>query len=226
MRRIGVMAVLLGAGYLLWHRGHGSGTPAMTASAPDARRIAVLYFDDRSPARSLGHIANGLTEELIHELSDVPALQVISANGVAPFRGSGVPPDSIARELRVGTIVSGALEARRDSLRLTITMIDPPSQQEIGHTVFEVSRSKVLVLQDTLAAGVSEFLRFRLGQQVTRLAAKAGTRNAAAWELVQEAEQASGDVKPLIAAGDTGAASRPLARADSLLDSAERLDPR
>jgi eukaryotic-like serine/threonine-protein kinase len=221
---LGLVAVLLVGGYLLSDRGRAGGSPA--AGGPDARRIAVLYFDDRSPSRALGHIATGLTEALIHELSDVPTLQVISANGVAPFRTGVVRPDSIARELGVGTLVSGALDERGDSVRLTVTMIDPPSQREIGHATFQAPRAGILALQDTLAVSISEFLRLRLGKQVAQLAARAGTRNDAAWELVQQAEQASEDVRPLVAGGDTGAVSRQLARADSLLAAAERLDAR
>jgi len=220
----GLVAVVLMGGYLISDRGRAGGDS--TAERADARRIAVLYFEDRSPSRSLSHIATGLTEALIHELSDVPTLQVISANGVAPFRTGVVHPDSIARQLGVGTIVSGALEERRDSVRLTIAMIDPTSQQEIGHATFQVAHAGILVLQDTLAESLSQFLRVRLGKQVTHLASRAGTRNGSAWEMVQEAEQASDDVTPLIAAADTGAASRQLARADSLLEASEQLDAR
>ncbi|HZA93286.1 MAG TPA: serine/threonine-protein kinase, partial [Gemmatimonadales bacterium] len=54
------------------------------AAAFDPRHIAVLYFQQRSPRDSLRYLADGLTEELIHQLSRVPTLQVISQNGVGP----------------------------------------------------------------------------------------------------------------------------------------------
>ena len=55
-----------------------------------ANDIAVLYFDDRSPDRSLRYLSDGLTEALIHELGTVKALNVTSRNGVAPFKGKDI----------------------------------------------------------------------------------------------------------------------------------------
>src|ERR1041384_4127915 len=76
----------------------------------DAHKIAVLYFEDQSPDKKLSYVADGLTDELIDQLAAVRALDVVSKNGVAPFRGSDIPRDSIARVLGVGTLVEGALE--------------------------------------------------------------------------------------------------------------------
>jgi len=84
---------------------------------PDPNRLAVLYFEDPTPGHALAYLAGGLTEALIHELSDVSTLQVISSNGVAPFRNADVPLDSIARLLNVGTIVDGRVESSATACR-------------------------------------------------------------------------------------------------------------
>ena len=56
----------------------------MTAdAAAEAKRVAVLYFEDQSPNHSLSYLADGLTEDLIAQLSTVQALDVVSRNGVA-----------------------------------------------------------------------------------------------------------------------------------------------
>ena len=80
--------------------------------AVDPNRIAVMYFENRSGSDSLGYLADGLTEALIHELSGVKPLQVISSNGVAPFRKAAATPDSIGRALKVGTLVEGTSPSR------------------------------------------------------------------------------------------------------------------
>ena len=89
-----------------------------------ANDIAVLYFDDRSPDRSLRYLSDGLTEALIHELGTVKALHVTSRNGVAPFKGKDIGPDSIAKALSVGTIVSGTVAQSGDKVRVTVEMLD------------------------------------------------------------------------------------------------------
>src|SRR4029077_14391736 len=59
------------------------------------QRIAVLYFKDQSPNQRLGYLADGLTESLISDLSQVSALDVISVGGIRQFRGKDVRRDSI-----------------------------------------------------------------------------------------------------------------------------------
>src|SRR5688572_29979243 len=81
---------------------------AMTAdSSGAARKVAVLYFRDGDEGGKLTYLADALTESLIERLRQVQALTVVSRNGVAPFRDSDIPEDSIARVLQVGTIVDG-----------------------------------------------------------------------------------------------------------------------
>jgi len=93
---VGVIAVAL----ILW----AVRRPGVTAPL-DPTHIAVLYFDDISPDSSLRTVAAGLTEDLIDQLAQVPALRVTSPNGVRFYRGRTVRPDSLARVLNSGTIV-------------------------------------------------------------------------------------------------------------------------
>src|SRR2546427_2544490 len=111
---VGVIVLVVG-GWLLFGRRHGGGG---TSGPLVQNHIAVLYFTDDSPDSSLGYLADGLTEGLIDQLSQVRTLDVISRNGVLPFRNSVLPPDSIARAVGAGTLVEGSLEPVRDRVRV------------------------------------------------------------------------------------------------------------
>jgi TolB-like protein len=200
--------------------------PAAPAAAdrPDPNRIAVLYFDDRSPDQSLAYVADGLTEALIHDLSGVPVLRVISRNGVAPYRHKVVSPDSIRRALGVGTIVDGTLTPAGDSLHLGVSMVDATTGDEIDNRTLTVARADPMALQQTLANQVALFLRRRLGEEIQRAEVRAGTRSTKAWELVLQAKELARNVDTLLAAGDTASATRALGQADSLLAQASRED--
>ena len=219
---IPVLALLL-AGWLTrgkWlHRGGGS-------SGPDPRHIAVLYFDDRSPGRNLAYLADGLTESLIFELGQVGSLNVISRYGVAPYKNAVVPPDSLARALKVGTVVQGTVSQSGDRLRVTVDMINTADGTVQSSGPIEREREDVFGLQDALTRQVSEFLRKRIGQVVQQIEMQTGTSNAAAWELVQRAQTGMESVDSLVAAGDTTAAKRALAQADSQLTRAAQMDPK
>ncbi len=214
--------VLLLAGWFtrgMWlHRG------ASATGGPDPRHIAVLYFEDRSPGGTLGYLADGLTEALIYELGQVGSLNVVSRYGVAPFRKATAPTDSLARALQVGTLVQGTVSQAGDRLRVTVDMINTADGSVQSSGPLEREREDVFGLQDDLTKQVSEFLRRRLGQVVQQLETRAGTSNAAAWELVQRAGVDKGLVDSLLTAGDTAAATRALARADSQLTRASAMD--
>ncbi len=225
---IGAAAIVLVAvgGWLGWRR-WGAARETTTNAAPtgaDPNRLAVLYFQRRGGSDSLQYLADGLTEALIHELSQVKGLQVISRNGVAPYRSANVSPDSIGRALQVGTLVSGTLEQSGDRLRVTVAMVNAATGTEIGNKTLERPRTEIFALQDDLAKEVSIFLRQQVGQEVKLQESRIGTKNAAAWELVEQAEQETKAVETLLAAADTASAARRLGHADSLLARAQTMD--
>ena len=230
-RKMGMIAalvavpLLLGAGWFAWTKMKGGGAdPALAAMK--ANEIAVLYFDDRSSDHSLRYLSDGLTEALIHELGTVNALHVTSRNGVMPFKGKDIAPDSIAKALNVGTIVSGTVEASGDKIRVTVDLVDARTGESIGSTKIEKMKVDAFALQDTLVTEVSSALRKQLGQQVQVLTSKAGTSNAAAWEAFQRANQTASQGDSLLGTGDTKSAMAALSRAESELAKVAAMDPK
>jgi len=209
---VGVIAVAL----ILWV----VRKPRVTAPL-DPTHIAVLYFDDLSPGGKLGHIANGITYDLIEALARVPSLRVISPDGVKPFRGHSVAPDSIARALGVGTIVAGSISASADRLRVAFRLVDPTTGALLASETFERPQGELFALQDTLTEEVSAALRERLGAEINARASRAATSSERAWELVQRAEALRDEVR---LGSTTGSPAERLMVADSLAAEAERED--
>ena len=221
------IALALALGGLVWLAGRG---PPRAAGAPeepgaDPTHLAVLYFDDLSDRGTLRPIAGGLTEDLIDALGQVPALHVISPNGVRPFLGRRTPPDSIGRALQVGSLVSGSVERSGDVLRVAVRLIDARSGIQLQSRTLEYPFGELFTLQDELAQEVSRFLRERLGREVLVRERRKGTRNVAAWELAQEGESSREAARTLQAQGDGSGAKRALDAADSAFTRAATLDP-
>ena len=202
------------------------GLPAGIEVLPprDPRRIAVLYFDDLTPTKTLGHVAHGLTEDLIDALSRIRGLQVISPNGVRPFQTKVSSVDSLSKELGVGTLVTGSVAASRGPLRVTVRLIDGISGRQLESRTVEQPWDDVLALRDTLGVEVTQFLRVRLGREIRLREERAGTRSVRAWELAQQAEETAREGAALAALDDPVAAVELLERADASLRRAEELD--
>ncbi len=223
---IGVgVVVLVAGGWLLFGRRHGGSGGATGPLVQN--HIAVLYFTDDSRDSSLGYLADGLTEGLIDQLSQVRTLEVISRNGVLPFRNSVLPPDSIARAVGAGTLVEGSLEPVRDRVRVTVRLVDGATGADLlARASFEASAGNLLLIRDTLATEVARVLRERLGEEVRLREERAGTRSTDAWTLVQQAERIRKNGEALVLAGKMDGAVALFGRTDSVLAAAERADPR
>jgi serine/threonine-protein kinase len=193
------------------------------AGGLDPHRLAVLYFEDRSPRGQLSYLADGLTEGLIGALRDVQGLDVVSRGGVEPFRGTALPRDSIARALGTGTLVLGSVEPDGQRIRVTVRLVDGNSGTEFQSASFDQPAGRELALADTLASQASLLVRAKLGEEIRLRRLREGTQNPNAWSLLQRAERARKDGE---AADDTVALIRAFATADSFAAQAERLDPR
>ncbi|MGH7606925.1 MAG: protein kinase domain-containing protein, partial [Gemmatimonadales bacterium] len=211
--------VLVAAGAWLWAR--------RDAPPPlDPTHIAVLYFDDLSPDSSLGAVAAGLTEDVIDRLAQVSALRVISPNGVRPFRGRAVPPDSVAHALGVGTIVSGSVTRSGNLLRVSVRMVDGTTSRLLYTRQVGRAYGELFALQDTITADIATFLRQRIGETIVLRERRAGTSSVEAWELVRRGDGLRDDARALERDGNDAAASAVLWRADSLYARAHAIDRR
>jgi serine/threonine-protein kinase len=225
-------AIALPAAIMLFHNGTPPSVPAgrfIDGVPTEVPRIAVLYFEDLSPDSSLRHIADGLTEELIYELSGVNAFRVISRGGVKPYRGRQVPVDSIVSSLGVTTIVEGSIQRDRNRLRVVVQLIDAKSNTYADRTAVEQPLADVIALERQVAQQVAVALRRRMGREVRLRGAGLGTTSPPARELVLRAQRARDDAETLAEHPhpmDLRTAFESLVRAESLLVLAQRADPR
>jgi serine/threonine-protein kinase len=194
------------------------------SSGLDPRHLAVLYFDDLSRDHSLGYLADGITEALIANLSQVQPLSVISRNGVAPYRSGSVPPDSIARALAVGTLVAGSVEQVGDLLHVTVRLVDGASGADFKRASFDQRSGELLAIRDSLSGRVAEFLRQRLGEEIRLRTERMGTSSVAAWSLKERAEKSRKDAEAALEGEQTAVAFADFHQADSLAGLAEAAD--
>lgn len=194
----------------------------------DLHRVAVDYFHDASEDATLQHVADAFTEELIDALSTVRTLDVISKNGVLPFRGTGARPDSLAEQLKAGTVVAGSVRPDGDGVRIDVRLIDGASGVEYRRTSLSHEGEDLLAASPALAEEVSRFLRSRLGEEIAVRETERATESVNAWALLQQARRIRKDASAGVHGnGHMEGHERDdlLDQADSLLVVAARLDP-
>ena len=207
----------------------GPGVPGpgnADAATADPSRVAVLPFENLSADTSLAFVANGLTTDLIDELAQVPALTVVSKNGVLPFAHGAAGLDSMARTLRVGSVITGDVRRSGDRIRVAVRLVDGRTGRQLASHDTSATIEDVLTVRSSVVEDASRFLREHLGEEVRTATGRRSASNAEAWELVEH-------VRTLMAGELSQAWEVPLAErtrrfqhADSLATVASHLDTR
>ncbi len=128
-----------------------------TGSDPAIRSVAVLPLDNLSGDASQEFFADGMTEALIGNLSQVRAIKVISRTSVMRYKRSGKSIPEIARELGVDGVIEGSVQRSDGRVRVTAQLIHAATDSPIWSRSYERNISDILMLQSEIAqALVSE----------------------------------------------------------------------
>lgn len=226
-----LVAIAVGTGYFGFDTWRGAREAAraealVTTGTLDLRRVAVLYFRDRSRGADLGYLADGLTESLLDRLGQVGGLTVISRDGSARFRDAELPLDSIGSLLSAGILVDGAVERVGGDVRVSFALVDGDSGAELRRASVERSADDVLELQEELADEVAGLLRGALGTEITLREQRQGTTDAQAWVTLLRGQRTRRDAEARLRRNDVAGFVAEAQRADSLFRTAAELDPR
>ncbi|MEO8596009.1 MAG: protein kinase [Candidatus Solibacter sp.] len=129
----------------------------------DPRAIAVLPLINISPDPENEYICDGLAEELINGLTQVPGLRVVSRSSSFRCKGSTADIGEIGKLLKARLIVHGSVRRVGDQFRLMAQLSDAQEGYQIWSQSFEAQVRDLFALQDELTAAVLEKLRFQLG---------------------------------------------------------------
>jgi len=127
--------------------------------APAIQSIAVLPLQNMSPDPSQEYFADGMTEELITELSGISALKVISRTSVMRYKKSDKSLPEIARELHVDGIVAGSVVRDGNEVRVTAQLIYAATDKNIWARSFERQFQDSLALQSEVAFAIAGAVR-------------------------------------------------------------------
>ncbi|MGI9629206.1 MAG: hypothetical protein ACR2QM_20450 [Longimicrobiales bacterium] len=151
----------------------GTRTPTSTTSEPlPHERVAVLPFKDMSEQQTDEYFADGTTEDIIAQLAQMPAFNVVSRTSVMAFRGTQLSIPSIGQQLGAGSIVEGSVRRSGDRVRVVAQLVDANSDATVWAETYNRDLQDVLAVQSDIAASVAEGLHTSLGKEdVARLRA-------------------------------------------------------
>ncbi|HET7777272.1 MAG TPA: tetratricopeptide repeat protein [Rudaea sp.] len=149
-------------------------TSAVPAAAPAApavsdNSIAVLPFVNMSSDKEQEYFSDGLSEELLNLLAQVPQLRVIARTSSFAFRGKEVGVTDIAKALNVANVLEGSVRKSGETLRITAQLIRTADSSHLWSETYDRKLTDVFKVQDEIASAVVAQLKVKLlpAQQVT-----------------------------------------------------------
>jgi len=158
------IATLTGA-LLLW-RSDGS-DPTDRPITPVTPSIAVIPLDTLGDADTERYFAEGITLDLITELSRVPGLLVLSPNSVFGYRQGGVDDRTVGTETGVSYLVRGGVQRSADRLRINVRLVETGRGSTLWAERFDGNPEQILQIQDRVVSGIASALREQLGRVFT-----------------------------------------------------------
>jgi adenylate cyclase len=138
--------------------GNGGSLSLVSGDVADKSRLAVLPFANISPDPNDEYFADGLTEELIANLSLVSGLKVIARTSVLGYKKTEKKVAAIGRELGVGTVVEGSVRRAANKIRVTVQVIDVATEEHLWTAKYDDDLDDIFAVQSEIATKVATSL--------------------------------------------------------------------
>ncbi len=151
---VAVIVLVVAGGAAYWFK---PWVPEATVIA-DAPSIAVLPFDNMSSDVGLDYFSDGITEDIITELSKNPDIKVIARNSSFTYKGKTVKAQQIGNELGVRYVLKGSVRKQGDKVRITAQLIDANSDLHVWADRFDEEGTDIFAIQDRITKRIDTTL--------------------------------------------------------------------
>jgi len=181
-----VAVVVIGFG-VFWFITRSAFPPESLTQAPSLLRsgkpaIVVLPFLNMSGDAQQEYFSDGMTEDLLTDLSKISALTVISRNAAFAYKGKSPDIQSIVRELGASHVVEGSVRKSGDRVRITVQLIDAASGANLWAERYDREMKDIFVLQDEVRGRIVSALAVKLAAGEESRPALKGTQSVEAYD--------------------------------------------
>jgi len=157
--------------------------PAQPAQEPAAEKsLAVLYFENLGGSKDDEYFRDGITEDIVTELSNIEGLRVFPRSAVFDFRDKPVNEPQLGQQLGAAYVLGGSLRRAGDRLRITAQLIETRTGHSVWAKRYDRQMEDVFAIQDEIARSITQALRITLSPQEEKAIASKPTENAQAYD--------------------------------------------
>jgi serine/threonine protein kinase/Tfp pilus assembly protein PilF len=145
--------------------------------------LAVLPFENASRDPENEYLSDGIAGSLINILATVPKLRVMAQSTVFRFKGRGIDPQAVGRELNVRAVLTGRMMQSGGSLRIGTELVDVATGSQLWGAQYDRKPGDIFAIQDEISNEISENLRLKLTRAEKKRLTKRQTDDAEAYRL-------------------------------------------
>jgi len=155
------------------------------------KSIAVLPFENQNRDPDTDYLCDGIPESIINSLSELPKLKVMSRNSVFHYKGKEADAQTVGKELKVQTLLTGRVRQRGDSLTIGVELINAQDNSQLWGQQYSRKLADVFAVQEEIAKEVSDKLRLKLTGTEKEQLAKRPTENLKAFQYYMQGRAAA-----------------------------------
>ena len=159
------------------------------AAAESRRSIAVLAFTDLSSAKDQGYFCDGISEEIINNMTRIKGLRVSSRTSSFAFKGKSEDIRSIGRKLGVASVLEGSVRKAGDQLRISAQLINVEDGCHLWSERYDRELKDVFTIQDEIARSIAATLKIALTPRESVALSKAPTTDLEAFDYYLRGKQ-------------------------------------
>jgi len=163
--------------------------PPPAESGPAGISICVLPFANMSGDSEQEYFSDGITEDIITDLTKVSALAVVSRNTAFHFKGKSVEVAQVARQLKVSHVLEGSVRKAGGRVRITAQLIDGAKDNQVWAERYDRDLNDIFALQDEISEAIVKALKLKLLPEEKKAIEQRGTDNVEAYNLYLMARQ-------------------------------------
>ena len=169
----------------------GRYSAARVSTMVSEKSVAVLPFENQNHDADIDYLCDGIPENIINSLSELPKLKVMSRNSVFHYKGKETDIPTVAKELKVQTLLTGQVRQRGDNLTVGVQLINGEDSTQVWGQQYNRKVADVFAVQEEIAKEVSASLRLKLTGAEKAQLAKRPTENLKAFQYYMQGRAAA-----------------------------------
>ena len=161
-----------------------SGSAAQAAAAAAKQKsVAVLYFENQSGAKEDEYFRDGITEDIVTEISKIAQLQIFPRSEMLAFRDKAVTAHQVGQQLGASYVLEGSIRRAGNRVRITAQLVEASTRHSVWAERYDRQLEDVFAIQEEIARSIAQALRITLTPQEEKIIARKPTENTLAYDF-------------------------------------------